>query len=171
MLAECRWFFFMARMFRSCPRRLYRSCKLRILGFQRSDLGGRNLAEVGDDGGINCVGLGQVVHGFGEVVYLAGIYDNGGKPLGQQGTDGCYLVRTGRFEVGALGSARPNLGNESCDTRRGVGKALPNRGKANVAFEKILIDIDVNDDALHKSWPLMDCGTSNETENFFCSNW
>ena len=95
---------------------MYRSCKLRILGFQRSDLGGRNLAEVGDDGGINGVGLGQVVHGFGEVVYLAGIYDNGGKPLGQQGTDGCYLVRTGRFEVGALGSARPNLGNESCDT-------------------------------------------------------
>ncbi len=59
---------------------MYRSCKLRILGFQRSDLGGRNLAEVGDDGGINGVGLGQVVHGFGEVVYLAGIYDNGGNP-------------------------------------------------------------------------------------------
>ena len=29
-----------------------------FLGFQGSDLGGRNLAEVGDDGGINGVGLG-----------------------------------------------------------------------------------------------------------------
>src|ERR1700722_17142579 len=53
-----------------------------FLGFQGTYRGGGDFAEVGDDGGIDGVGLGEVVHGFGEVAYLACVDDDGGESRG-----------------------------------------------------------------------------------------
>jgi hypothetical protein len=112
---------------------------------------------VGDDGGIDGVSLGQVVHRFGEVAHLAGVDDDGGEPFGQQGGDCGLLVRTRRFEDYAFGGESSGPGHEFRDAGRSVSETLLHRSGADMGIEKILRDVDADDDhddALHGELPL-----------------
>src|SRR5262249_37468045 len=110
-----------------------------FLGFQGPHRRGRHLREVGDDASIDGVGLGQVVvHGLGEVAYLTGVDDDGGKAHGQQGADGGLLIGASRFQDDALGGVGPNPGDELGDAVGRVGEAAAQRGRADVDVEVVL---------------------------------
>ena len=93
-----------------------------IRGRERSDGGFGDLAEVGDDGGVEAVGFGEQAHAFGEVADLPGVDGDGGEPGGQQGGDGGFLVGPGRFADDPLGSVRRSPGDELGDALGGVGE-------------------------------------------------
>ena len=121
--------------------------------FQGPDDGGDDLAEVGDDAGVDGVGLGQLAHALGEVADLAGVDDDGGQPVGQQGADGGLLVRAGRFEDDALGGEGPDPGDEFGDAGGGVGEAAAGRGGADVGVEVVFADIDADEECAHDGTP------------------
>ena len=52
---------------------------------ERVDGGGSDLAEVGDDGGVDAIRFGESAHALGEVADLAGIDRDGREPRGEQG--------------------------------------------------------------------------------------
>jgi hypothetical protein len=111
---------------------------------------------VRDDGGIERVGLGEVVHGFGEVAHLACVDDDGGEPLRQQGSNGGLLVRAGRFKDDPLGGVGPDPSHQFGDASSGVGEALAEGGWANVNIEEVLGDIDADEGALHKECSIVE---------------
>ena len=108
---------------------------------------------MGDDGGIDGVGLGKIVHGFGEVAHLASVDDDGGELLREQSADRGLLLRAGGLEEDPLGAQGPDPRQEFRDASGGVGEPLAGRGGANVNIEVVLRDIDANEDALHGVGP------------------
>ena len=94
-----------------------------FLGRQGPDDGGDDLAEVGQDAGVDGVGLGELAGALGEVADLAGVDDDGGQAGGEQGADGGLLVRAGRLEDDALGREGPRPGDEFVDAGGVVGEA------------------------------------------------
>ena len=72
--------------------------------FERFDGRGHDFAEMGQDGGINRVGFGELAGAFGEIADLAGVDDDGGHPFAEQRADGalassvCLLTSTPMIE-------------------------------------------------------------------------
>jgi len=99
----------------------------------------------------NGVGLGELVHGLGEVAHLAGIDDDGGEASGQQGTDGGLLVGAGRFEDDPLGGEGLGPGDQLGDAGCGVGEASAGGGRPGMGVEEVLRDIDADESAGHES--------------------
>jgi len=84
-----------------------------ILRVQRTHGGGDDLAEVGDDGGVNDVGFGESAQRFGEVAYLPRVDDDGGEPLGEQGPHGSLVIGPGGFKEDAFRRVRADPGTSS----------------------------------------------------------
>ncbi len=84
-------------------------------GRQGPDHGGDDLAEVGQDAGVDAVRLGQLPGPLGEAAGLAGVDDDGGQAGGEQGADGGLLVRAGRFKDDAAGRQGLRPGDELLD--------------------------------------------------------
>ena len=78
---------------------------------------------MGEDGGVDGVGLGELSGALGEVADLAGVDDDGGQAGGEQGADRGLLVGAGRFKDDAPG-ARDWTQATSCSMPSGV---LPKR--------------------------------------------
>jgi hypothetical protein len=96
-----------------------------------------DFAEVGDDGRIDGVRLGQVVHGPGEVAHLPGIDDDGGESFGQQGADRRLLVRAGGFEDDPPGVVGPDPVAQLGDAGGRVGEPPLLVGGADVDVEVV----------------------------------
>ena len=92
-------------------------------GRQRPDDGRNDLAETGQDRGIDGVGFGEDAERFGEVADLAGVDDDGRQRGGEQGADGCLLVVARRFEDDAVGGEGPRPLDQFGDAGRVVGEA------------------------------------------------
>ena len=95
-----------------------------FLGRQGTHDGGDDLAEMGEDGGVDGVGLGELSDALGEVADLAGVDDDGGQAGGEQGADRGLLVGAGRFEDDALRREGSHPGDELFDACGGVVEAL-----------------------------------------------
>src|SRR5256885_402583 len=81
-------------------------------GRQRPDPGDDDLPEVGQDGGIDPVRLGELADALGEIADLAGVDDDGGQVRREQGPDRGLLVRAGGLEDDALGGEGSDPGDE-----------------------------------------------------------
>ena len=121
-------------------------------GKGRTD-GGDDLAEVGKNGGVDAVGLGELPGALGEVADLAGVDDDGGQVGGEQGADCSLLVGAGRFEDDALRGEGSHPGDELFDAGRRVVEALLDSGGTGVGVEVIFADIDADEDAAHEGTP------------------
>jgi HAD superfamily phosphoserine phosphatase-like hydrolase len=121
-----------------------------FLRWQGANRGGGDLPEVGDDARVDGVGLGELIHGLGEVAHLAGIDDDGGEAIGQQGTDGGFLVGAGRFEDDPLGGEGLGPGDQLGDAGCGVGEASAGGGRPGMGVEEVLRDIDADESAGHE---------------------
>jgi hypothetical protein len=109
----------------------------------------RDFAEVGDDGGIEGVGLGQQVHGFGKVANLTGVDDDGRKVRRQQSAEGGHLIRAGGLEDDPLGGMGLDPGRQFGDAGGRVGKTSAQIEWTNEGIEVIAGDINADDNALH----------------------
>ncbi len=116
---------------------------------QRPNDGGDDLGEVGDDGGIDRVGLGELAEGFGEVADLAGVGDDGRQPFGEQGADERFLVGAGRFADDPFGGVGANPGDEFGDAFVGVVEAAAEVGGSDMDVEMALGYVDADEGLAH----------------------
>ncbi len=125
---------------------------------------------MGEDGGVDGVGLGQLSGALGEVADLAGVDDDGGQVGGEQGADGCLLVGAGGLEDDAFRRQGSHPGDELFDAGGVVVEAFPDAGGPGMGVEEVLADIDADQDAAHGT----DSGStqgSDEGRRRSCSRW
>jgi hypothetical protein len=121
-----------------------------FLGRQRPDGGGDDLAEMGQEGGVDGVGLGELSGAFGEVADLAGVDDDGGQAGGEQGADGGLLIRAGRLEDDPFGREGTHPGDELVDAGGRVVEAFGDGGGSDVGVEEIFADVDADQETAHQ---------------------
>lgn len=141
-----------------------------FLGQQGAHDGGDNLAEVGEDGGVNLVGLGELPGALGEVADLTGVNDDGGQAGGEQGADGGLLIRAGGFQHDALGREGLGPSDELFNAGGRIVEAVFDPGGSGMGVEEIFADIDANPDAAHGRDSRI-TRRSNEGRRRSCSSW
>ena len=125
---------------------------------------------MGEDGGVDGVGLGELSGALGEVADLAGVDDDGGQAGGEQGADRGLLVGAGRFKDDALRREGLDPGDELFDAFGRVAEAAFGPGGAGTGVEEVLADVDADQDAAHGT----DSGStqgSDEGRRRSCSRW
>ena len=122
---------------------------LGLLRRQRADGGPHGLGEVGDDAGIERVGLGQEAGGAGEVPDLTGI-DDGDREAGagQRGRDGGFVAARG-FEGDEGGRQGAQAVDEGGQSRLVVRDREGLPGGAHVDVELGLGDIEADEEVVH----------------------
>lgn len=109
--------------------------------------GGDDLTEIGEDAGVDLVGLGPLPGALGEVADRAGVDNDGGQVGGEQGTDRRLLVGAGRFEDDTLRLDGSHPGDELFDAVGGVVEAWLHTRGSGMGVEVICADIDADEAA------------------------
>ena len=127
---------------------------LDLRGRQRPNGGLDDLAEMGQDPGVDGVGLGQVARGLGEVADLPGVDHDGRQSGGEQGADRRLLVVAGRLEHDPLRADIPGPRDQGVDAGRVVGEpARGVRGVADGGVQMVRADIHADENTAHDKPP------------------
>ena len=121
-----------------------------FLGRQRPHHRGDDLAEMGENAGVDDVGFGELAGPLGEVPDLASVDDDGGQVGCEQSADRSLLIRAGRLKDDPLGRQRSNPSDELFDAGGRVVEALLHSGGSRMGVEKILADIDADQNSAHE---------------------
>src|SRR5262249_43608416 len=110
---------------------------LEFLRLQRSYGKLDDFGEVGENGGVDCIGFGELADAFSKIAYLSGVGNDGGQLCGQEGGDGGLVIEPGGFEDNPHGAGGRGPGDEFVDAGRGVSEAAARLCGPQVGVESV----------------------------------